>query len=74
MAIIIDSYIAAYPTIQDTFLGIKMGSQQTSYSIKSAIGYKGENTLMKNMIHMGRLLFLQISYLLGRHGTMEILV
>lgn len=42
MAIIIDSYIAAYPTIQDTFLGIKMGSQQTSYSIKSAIGYKGE--------------------------------
>ena len=42
MAIIIDSYIASYPTIQDTFLGIKMGSQQTSYSIKSAIGYKGE--------------------------------
>lgn len=31
-----------YPTIQDTFLGMKMGSKQTAYSIKSAVGYKGE--------------------------------
>lgn len=30
-----------YPTIQDTFFGMKMGSKQTVSSIKVAVGYRG---------------------------------
>ncbi len=29
------------PTIQDTFLGLKMGSHQTASTIKSAVGHRG---------------------------------
>ena len=42
MAILIDSYVAAYPVIQDTFFGLTMGSIQTTGTIKSAVGYRGE--------------------------------
>ena len=42
IAIMTDNNIGTYPTIQDTFLDLKLGTEQTSYSIKSAVGYKGE--------------------------------
>lgn len=42
IAILADAYKVTYPTIQDTFLGLKIGSRQTTFSIKSAVGYKGE--------------------------------
>lgn len=41
-AILTDAYKVVYPTIQDTFMGLKIGSYQTISSIKSAVGYKGE--------------------------------
>lgn len=41
-AVVIDGYKAVLPTIQDTFLGLEMGSCYTPYSIKSAVGCKGE--------------------------------
>ena len=42
IAAMTDNYIGAYPTIQDTFLGLKLGTEQTSYSIRLSVGHKGE--------------------------------
>lgn len=41
-ATLADAYSAAFPTIQDTFFGMKMGSRQTTYSVRSAVGRRGE--------------------------------
>lgn len=37
-----DIYSATFPTIQDTFFGMKMGARQTTYSVRSAVGRRGE--------------------------------
>ena len=49
----VDEYKAMYPTIQDTFMGIRIGTKQTTYSIKSAVGYKG-NYLDENYDSFGK--------------------
>lgn len=48
---------AGLPTLQDTFFGMKIGSQQTTTSIKSAIGYKGTFVSEKNSLYGKMVIF-----------------
>lgn len=41
IAVVSKAQTPYYPTIQDTFFGMKMGSKQTVQSIKESVGYKG---------------------------------
>ena len=48
---------ADLPTLQDTFFGMKIGSQQTTTSIKSAVGYKGTFVSEKNALYGKMVIF-----------------
>ena len=48
---------ADLPTLQDTFFGMKIGSQQTTTSIKSAVGYKGTFVSEKNALYGKTVIF-----------------
>lgn len=41
MTALMDIFDSLRPTIQDSFFGMKMGSTQTRWTIKDAVGYKG---------------------------------
>ena len=57
-----DAYNAMYPTIQDTFMGLKMGSKQTPNSIKAAVGYKGKFLNEKYDVYGKNIIFTDISF------------
>ena len=48
---------ATFPTLQDTFFGMKIGSRQTTTSIKSAVGHKGTFISEDNVLYGKTVLF-----------------